>query len=310
MSMPPPPDTPDEDDPFGAEDLSRTEEDARKVLPALVDHVLQQGDDVLRPLTYLDLAARIGRSNKNGDPWARGLGHVLGRVTNKLDDIQPLWAEKIPYLTTIVVNTRDPNKGLPGDGVRHRWLGYGNLTRPDREAKVLEEYGQILSFGSRWERVLQQLGMAEAPSVQPGGDGQPDRLAGGESPQHKALKRFVFDHPELVGVGLDCRAEEERALRSGDTIDVFFESPSRWLGVEVKSSISDGLPCDYERGIYQVVKYREVLKAQAQADNVAGLASIDALLVLESQMPEKYRKVAKTLGVRYIEDVGRMMSHP
>ena len=207
MSTPAFPDTSDESGLFEADDVSRTEEDARKVLPVLVSHVLQQGDDVLRPLKYLDLAARIGRHNKNGDPWARGLGHVLGRVTTKLDQIQPLWTEKVPYLTTIVVNAQGPNKGLPGDGIRHRWTGYELLTRPDREAKLLEEYGQILRFGSRWERVLHQLGLADTPTVEPDANGQPIRLAGGESPQHKALKRFVFEHPELVGAESGSRAE-------------------------------------------------------------------------------------------------------
>ena len=96
-------------------------------------------------------------------------------------------------------------------------------------------------------------------------------------------------------------------MRSGDAVDVFFASPSHWLGVEVKSSVSDGLPCDYERGIYQIVKYREVLKAQAQADGITSLASIDAVLVLESHMPEAYRGVAKMLGVRFIENMGRNM---
>ncbi|WP_157604885.1 hypothetical protein [Rhizobacter sp. Root16D2] len=119
----------------------------------------------------------------------------------------------------------------------------------------------------------------------------------------------MFEHPELVGAESGSHAEEERTLRSGDAVDVFFASSSHWLGVEVKSSVSDGLPCDYERGIYQIVKYREVLKAQAKADGVTGLMSIDAVLVLESQMPGEYRDVAKTLGVRFIENMGRNMAH-
>jgi len=43
-----------------------------------------------------------------------------------------------------------------------------------------------------------------------------------------------------------------------------FKAEGVWVGVEVKSRVSDGSPDDYERGLYQVVKYKEVLEAQAQ----------------------------------------------
>lgn len=54
---------------------------ARLALPLLVAHVRVQTDSVLAPLTYRGLAAQLGRRNKHGEPWARGLGHVLERVT-------------------------------------------------------------------------------------------------------------------------------------------------------------------------------------------------------------------------------------
>lgn len=98
-----------------------------------------------------------------------------------------------------------------------------------------------------------------------GSDGRPiaGGWCGGESEAHLALKHFVRDHPELVGAQAGWDAKVEYALRSSDELDVIFISDQTWIGVEVKSRVSDGNLADYERGIYQVVKYRALLEAQA-----------------------------------------------
>ena len=106
---------------------------------------------------------------------------------------------------------------------------------------------------------MRLLGLQEiAPPV--GTDGRPGKggWGGGESEAHKALKRYVCEHPEIVGAASGWDAQEEFALRSADELDVMFRSDRSWIGVEVKSRVSDGNPSDYERGSYQVVKYRAV----------------------------------------------------
>lgn len=285
-------------------DLSASDQYVQKALPALVEHVMRQQDGVLTPLTYKEVARRIGRFNKNGVPWARGLGHILGRVTLMLEDLTAQWGETIPYLTTIVVAKHGVNKGLPGIGIRGKWVTYPDLTREEKEAKVFNEYQRILDFGSRWNEILEQLGYSKVtPTIPDDISGKSGGWGGGESAQHKALKKYVMEHPELVGADNTWEVHDEYSLRSGDEIDVFFRSHDHWIGVEVKSSISDGLKRDYQRGIYQVVKYRAVLEAQVLIDYPSSPPLISVYLVLESSLPAEYRQDAKKLGVNVMEGV-------
>ncbi len=283
-----------------------TDEYARLALPLLIEHVSQQIDDILVPLTYQRLAELLGRRNRHGVAWARGLGHVLGRVTALIDDASRLLPEKPPYLTSVVVLSNGPDVGLPDRGVSGRWPGYQTLSREDKRAKVNLEYQRILQFGSRWNEVLQLAGLRRASfneedeiHTSRGGWG------GGESEDHKALKHFVHDHPELFGAASDWFAQEEFALRSGDEVDVVFKSEHVWIGVEVKSKISDRLLSDYERGLYQVVKYRSVLEAQALVDHPTNTPEVRVMLALQSKLPRTLRDLALKLKVAVLERVGQ-----
>ncbi|MCC7286484.1 MAG: hypothetical protein IT503_09890 [Burkholderiaceae bacterium] len=288
----------------GLEGNLSAEEYALIALPLLVGHVLQQNDDVLVPITYRRLAELLGRRNKHGEPWARGLGHVLGRVTALIDSVSAQLPEKPPFLTSIVVLLSGPNAGLPDKGVSGRWPGYESLSREDKQAKVAVEYQRILQFGSRWNEVLRLVGL---PPLGPpaGKDARPGAggWGGGESEEHRALKRFVHDHPHLFGAASGWFAQEEYALRSGDEVDVMFKSEGVWIGVEVKSKVSDRLPSDYERGLYQVVKYRAVLEAQARIDYPVDPPEVRVTLALEGSLPAAYRELATALGVVCLENV-------
>jgi hypothetical protein len=271
---------------------------ARLALPALVAHVLLQQDDVLPTLTYGDLAEMIGWFDKNGKPHARGIGKVLHRIMDLIDTVRSAWQEQLPFLTTVVVAAIGENKGLPEAGIESRWPGYQALNRPDKQARVLAEYVRIMQFGARWGAVLTQLGLTAAePLTNRSG-------AGGESDAHRALKQYVLNHPAEFGAQSCEFSQAEYALRSGDSIDVFFCSPQQWIGVEVKSLVSDRMIEDYQRGIYQVVKYRAVLEAQAGVDHPHKPPSIRVLLVLEGRLPTIYRDLARHLGVDVCENVG------
>jgi hypothetical protein len=82
-----------------------------------------------------------------------------------------------------------------------------------------------------------------------------------------------------------------------------FRSAHTWIGVEVKSRVSDGNASDYERGIYQVVKYRAVLEAQARVDHPVQSPEVRVFLALERNLPEAYRALAEVLNVRVLERV-------
>ena len=268
----------------------------------LIEHIRLQRDGVLEPLTYKDLAERLNRRDRHGKPWARGLGHVLGKVTEMLDSIDTPDLEDIPYLTTIVVSSHGKNKGLPGVGISGRWHGYEALTRQEKESKVFAEYLRILSFGSRWDNVLALLRIPPSDATKAGASSA-GGWGGGESDEHKALKHFVKANPHLVGAEPDWHSEVEYALRSGDEIDVLFKSARQWIGVEVKSCVSDKLDRDYERGLYQTVKYAAVLEAQAQVDHPNAPPSIRVFLVLERTLPLRLLSTAKALGVTVLENI-------
>jgi hypothetical protein len=278
------------------------EEYAELVIPILVAHVFRQRDDVMRVLTYEDLAGLVQRLNKHDMPAARGMGGVLGTAMEMIEAAVP--SIDVPYLTTIVVLKTGEHAGLPDVGVRLRWPRYSTMTEDEKFAKVENEYARILRFGTRWNDVLVALGMD--PIVLPEGEEASKAgggWGGGESDEHKALKAYVMDHPELFGADANCERFTEYPLRSGDSIDVFFKSPDVWIGVEVKSIVSEGNDLDYQRGLYQVVKYEAVLRAQAKADLPSTAPTIKVFLALQAQLPNHHRDTALRLGIAVRETI-------
>jgi len=118
-----------------------------------------------------------------------------------------------------------------------------------------------------------------------------------------AKQPFAVDHPELVGATSAWKSFVEYPLPSLDEIDVLFKSDDECVGVEVKSAISDAYPADYERGLYQTIKYRALLTAMTHDKRYAMPSNIRVVLVLESQLPLEYKTTAEVLGVEVIENV-------
>lgn len=280
-----------------------SDEYARIALPLLVRHVLRQTDNVMKTITYSELAEKLDRRNKHGEPWPRGLGQVLSRVSRIVELAGEDYSDPPPLLTSVVVLSSGQNAGLPSDGLKNEWPGYDSLPYEDRKARVMLEYSRVLSYGSRWNSVLRLAGLPEV-SVPPDEVNRNGGWGGGESQAHKALKLFVLKNPALFGAPVDCWLQEtEHALHSGDGLDVMFKSEKMWFGVEVKSRASEGNLDDYRRGLFQVVKYRAVLEAQARIDHPAGPPLVRVILVLESRLPSELRHVAEMLDVPFIEEV-------
>jgi len=273
---------------------------ARRALPLLVAHVTTQQDNVLQPITYLRLAELLDRRNLRGEPWPKGIGKILDLMTGLIEQVNTSLSQPAPLLASVVVSSSGPNVGLPSDGVSRQWPGYEFLSREDKLAKVHVEYERILSFGGQWNNVLLQL---QLPTATLSVDHGSKRGGGGESDAHKNLKRFIRENPHLCGAEKDWQSQEEFALRSGDEIDVMFKSKEVWIGVEVKSHVSDKSPDDYQRGLYQVIKYKAVLEAQARLDHPEHIPIVHVLLVLEGELPPQYRDVATSLGIHYLERV-------
>lgn len=276
------------------------EELAEKCLTALVIHVLSHQDRTLVGITYEELARRIGFMDKNGQPQPR-LGKVLGKMGHMLETIEPCFPEGIPHIQSLVVVKSGQNRGIPDDGIKEFWDGYDLLSRAEKENKAFTEWQHIAEFGSRWDTVLQELRLPSAAAPAPAGVSRRGR--GGESAAHKALKAYVKSNPQVVGVEAEATAFEEYALPSLDTLDLLFKTATCWTAIEVKSSVSDGVPGDYERGLYQLVKYTALLQAMRGDAKYAVPGTIRVILVLENALPAVLNGLKTRLDLSVIERV-------
>jgi hypothetical protein len=273
----------------------------RACLAKLVEHVFQHRNSLIRGLTYKDLALQIGYLNKHGDPHPR-LGRPLGTMGRLLKGLEGKWGENIPCIQSLVVLKTGPLEGLPDDGMQEFWPDYKRWSRAEKASRSAIEYKLAVDFGSRWNDVLSALGLPAVAEPFSDADTKKPRGAMGESEAHKRLKLFVKDHPGIVGAGGDWEALLEYPLLSGDLVDVLFRSSNACIAVEVKSKVSDTFPSDYERGIYQVVKYDAVLRAMATVGCDIPV-NVRSVLVTELSLPEHLRAKASKLNVQLHENV-------
>jgi hypothetical protein len=77
---------------------------------------------------------------------------------------------------------------------------------------------------------------------------------------------------------------------------VVFKIGSKYTGVEVKSILSND--DDFNRGIFQCVKYQALLRAEQKAQMIPPVAR--AVLVVERELPTKLQNLADILGIKVI----------
>ncbi|CAC9956899.1 hypothetical protein [uncultured Gammaproteobacteria bacterium] len=118
-----------------------------------------------------------------------------------------------------------------------------------------------------------------------------------ESNEHKILKEFIANNPNAVGLGKKTKEGiVEYLFPSSDKADVVFKNGSKYLGVEVKSIISNNE--DINRGIFQCVKYQALLRAEQKFLKLPPTAR--AVLVVESQPSLELRNLSDILGIKII----------
>ena len=93
--------------------------------------------------------------------------------------------------------------------------------------------------------------------------------------------------------------KSEFPLASENWLDVSFTTKTDWIALKVISSISNKE--DLTRGIYQIIKYKAVMKAECAAERLR--LNIDAILVIESKPNKLIQSLANTLAVRIINVV-------
>lgn len=274
---------------------------APHLLPIMV-RAAKQG----QTLTYTELADQL-QTEYGHLPKARKTlyGAAIGVIGFALEDLQKTWHERIPPINTLVVNA---STKMPGDGVdvfvKH-YLGINKPVLAGHERKALVQTTQEHVFAyPHWERVLAHFGsQALNPEPLPIAHGpiplpaMPKHAGALESDAHKALKHHIAKHPQiLTAYGIFPPGSNEHPLRSGDRLDVFFQTNTDMLAVEVKPK--DAPEAEIIRGVFQVVKYRAVLKAEQL---IAGQPpTAQAVLALGSQPSLKTRQIAARLAVNII----------
>jgi hypothetical protein len=261
---------------------------ARRALPLLVRQA-ESGEVIL----YSDLAEELGMLN------ARNLNFVLGSVGQTMANLSKAWKETVPPIQCLVVNkqTRLPGEGIGWFMISHS--EYAKLPRARQRDIVKKELERVFVY-SKWRDVLGALNLRPhttdfSPLIE-----KASAFQGGEGADHKKLKDFVANHPEVVGLPATTRrGEVEAPLPSGDSLDVSFDGAHEWVAVEVKP-IRSPIP-DILRGLYQCIKYRAVMEA-VQLTRARSRAA-RAILGLQGVLPQELVPIRNILGIEVVENI-------
>jgi hypothetical protein len=270
----------------------------RHALALLLQHVAA-GEEPFA--TYGAVAGLLER--KLGIPtiFPTHIGAVAGALMDLVLEEDP----DAPLINALVTRP----DGLPGRGFGGYYDTYRRpegarswkkLSRGRRIEEVEAIRGEVRRYAD-WSSLYESL-FGSPPEPEPvrkkytERDGKPPETdrppGGGESQEHQRLKAWACENPAALGLSAGMKGEPEAGLLSGDRIDVLFSSGTHLVAVEVKSILSG--EDDWQRGVYQCVKYRAVLEAQ----NRPGAPQVRALLLTEEKLPPHLRERASLFGVK------------
>ena len=262
----------------------RSQELVSQIIPILVGWA-KYG---LTNKTYGDLIHALGYTRYSG------IGDQLGNVETVMRELREMTGEDVPTLNALV---KTPKDGIPSDGFDFVYPNYNGLTLSEKLVFVAGINEKALNY-QKWDWVLDQLGLQpskiiteqelEAISVHGGG---------GEGKEHKAIKEFVYNNPESLGITGVIRKEPEHPLPSGDRLDVYFETSDSRYAIEVKPSTSPD--DDITRGIFQCVKYKAILEAIRKVEY--GRYDVSTQLVIAGSMSDRNKQLAEALEITCIE---------
>ena len=296
--------------PVALQGESWTKVTARGALPLLI-WCAQNG----RKITY----GRLDEEIVN-----RGLGHHVmpiqykgpaGAIGSALIETEEEWGDPIPPLNALVVNAK---KGLPGKGVNCYLERYYNPDQSvdemseDQKRAVVEEIHEDIFAYEHWDEILREYNLEPIRDGIIDEDHEPDEIEQpgrggwsleGESEEHRELKEFIANNPFAVGLPRNNRrGQTEYLFASGDRADVVFATRNGFLGVEVKSVISND--ADLNRGLFQAVKYQALLRSEQRA--VLSPPTARAVLVTERELSVLLQNLAEILGISvYVIPINR-----
>lgn len=282
---------------------SWTKYTARTIFPLLI-WLAKNG----RTITYGQLDREIVERGWGHHVMAVQYGHPAGTIGNALIETEEEWGDPIPPLNALVVNQ---STQLPGDGVNLYLERYAepdehvdNMSLDEKGAIVEEIHADIFSY-EYWDDLLEKYEL-EPFENELGDEQENDEICkpsrGGwsgeaESEEHKKLKEYIASNPSAVGLTAKSgKGIIEYLFPSSDKADVVFKNGKRFLGVEVKSIISND--DDINRGIFQCVKYQSLLRAEQKALMMPPTAR--AILVVERQLPLGLQNLSDILGIKVV----------
>ena len=270
---------------------------ARTILPVLVWRA-KNG----RTITYSELDQLIVSRGWGHHVMYVQYGHPAGAVGDALLETEKQWEIPIPPLNALIVNV---NTGIPGRGCDYylkHFLGKKKklLSAADRKALAEATHEKIFNF-TKWDKLIKQYGLkylSKEPAKLDFKEASKPLHGGwsleGESKAHEMLKVFVAHNPSILDLDLKLpKGNCEYVLASADRPDVIFEGKDILVVVEVKSRISND--ADLQRGIFQCVKYRALIRAEQKSRQE--VPNGIAVLVTQRHLPLTHKKLAELLDV-------------
>lgn len=251
-------------------------------------------------VTYGAIAQLLQRNLRIPMVFPTHVGAVAGALMDQIEGVD----SSAPPINALITRP----SGIPG----HGFGGYYNrLWRPGggrtwdklaraRKLEVVEEIRAAVRQYADWDDLYRKL-YGAAPSrvvvrkrfTEKGGKPpETSRRPGtGESKEHRTLKLWAAANPEALGLSRAMVGIPEQGLLSGDRIDVLFSDGVEFVAVEVKSVRSS--EADWQRGIYQCIKYGRVLEAQQLPVEV----TVRTILLTELPLTAELKARARSLGV-------------
>lgn len=226
-----------------------TRRNVRLMIPVMV-HWAKTGHN---EHSYGDLIHAMGKTQFSG------IGHALYAVQKVLNALSEQTGREIPTLNSLCKNAKTM---LPSEGFEFVSPKYNELDDNGKRKFVtgLDTDAIKYPFGD-W--VLKELGLKEAipfTEEQLNAIRNPHCGFSGEGEEHKALKEYICQHPDVLDYSDVVLAKTEYILPSGDRLDIYFElADGTHVAIEVKPSISPEQ--DISRGVFQCVKYLAVMDA-------------------------------------------------
>ena len=249
-----------------------------------------------KTITYGNAADIIGaqRGHKIFDIH---MGWAVGAMMDQMLKVRP----DAPPLNALMVSAKwqEPSEGA--DGFISRWLGEDFTVLSDKRRKraLADAFRAAWSFDD-WNSVYEETFGVTPLKIETGvaRDFSAGEYGGpAESEEHRNLRLAVTENPSaFLDIDGQISAATEKRLLSGDEIDVHVTDDYADYAVEVKSRRSND--ADLERGIYQAVKYRAVLKAQYKA--VHTRPKVKAVLISERKLTKPLNMLARELKVDFI----------